>query len=317
MAALVGFNEVFMFFFHLVYFSNYVQTLPSAVLQEKHRKAKTQSLSRPTSSTSLLEDSDDLHYGSIGDTIERCDGSENSVGVPQPPSLRTLLLMPRVSIVLLNFGFFSFCDMSRRVLTPLMWSTSLEHGGLGFTPYTIGIAMGISAAVKLFIQATFLGKAIRYFGARKLFAASLFALLVALACFPLEKYIAQRTGSTDWRVWTVITIHLMMYCVITPAYSKSNFVQMLANVQYLSSAAIQVLITDSAPSQSSLGSVNSLAQAVGSVSRSLAPSVASSLFAISLQRNWAGGNAVYYIWMAMVACAIPLSSMLPEELHLQ
>ena len=299
-----------------MYFSNHVQTLPWAVLQEKYRNAKTQSLSRPTSSTNLLEDGDNLHYGSIGDTIERCEGSENSVGVPQPPSLGTLLLMPRVSIVLLNFGFFSFCDMSRRVLTPLMWSTSLEHGGLGFSPSTIGLAMGISAVVKLFIQAMFLGKAIRYFGARKLFAASLFALLVALACFPLEKYIAQRTGSTDWRVWTVITIHLMMYCVITPAYSKSPFFQMLANVQYLSSAAIQVLITDSAPSQSSLGSVNSLAQAVGSVSRSLAPSVASSLFAISLQRNWAGGNAVYYIWMAMVACAIPLSSMLPEELHL-
>ena len=249
--------------------------------------------------------------------IERCDASENSAGVLQPPPLRTLLLMPRVSIVLINFGFFSFCDMSRRILTPLMWSTSLEHGGLGFTPYTIGLAMGISAVVKIFFQATFLGKAIRYFGAKKLFTVSLVALLVALACFPLEKYIAQHTGGTDWQVWTVITIHLMMYCVITPAYSKSNSLQMLANVQYLSLAALQVLITDSAPSQSSLGSVNSLAQAVGSVSRSLAPSVASSLFAISLQGNWVGGNAVYYIWMGMVACAIPVSSMLPEELHLQ
>ena len=291
-----------------------MQTLPSAILQEKHRKAKTQS---PTSSTSLLEDTDDLHYRSIGNTVERCDGSENGVGVPQPPSLRNLLLMPRVSIVLINFSFFSFCDMSRRVLTPLMWSTSLEHGGLGFTPYTIGLAMGISAVVKVFFQATFLGKAIRYFGARKVFTASLVALLVALACFPLEKYIAQRTGGTDWQVWTVITIHLTMYCVITPAYSKSNFLLIFANTQFLLSAAIQVLITDSAPSQSSLGSVNSLAQAVGSVSRSLAPSVASSLFAISLRRNWAGGNAVYYIWMGMVACAIPVSSMLPDKLRLQ
>ena len=78
-----------------------------------------------------------------------------------------------------------------------------------------------------------------------------------------------------------------------------------------------MLITDSAPCQSALGSVNGLAQALGSVSRSLAPSVASSLFAISLQRNWAGGNAVYYILMAFVVCGIRISFMLPKDLSLQ
>ena len=88
---------------------------------------------------------------------------------------------------------------------------------------------------------------------------------------------------------------------------------MLANIQYLSSGAVQVLITESAPSQSALGSVNGLAQGVASVSRSLAPSIASSLFAISLQRNWAGGNAVYYILMGIVACTIRLSFMLPKD----
>ena len=224
--------------------------------------------------------------------------------------------MPRVLIAVINYGFFSFCDMKRRVLTPLMWSTSLENGGLGFTPYTIGLTMGISAAVNLVIQAMFLGKAIRYFGARKVFIVSLVTLFVALACFPLEKYIAQRTGGTYWEVWAVVTVQLVMYCMITPAYSKLNILQMLANIQYVSSGAIQVLITESAPCQSSLGTVNGLAQAVGSVSRSLAPSVASSLFAMSLQRNWAGGNAVYYILMGMVACTIRLSFMVPKDLNL-
>ena len=73
------------------------------------------------------------------------------------------------------------------------------------------------------------------------------------------------------------------------------------------------MITESAPSQSALGSVNGLAQAIGSVSRSLAPSVASSLFAVSLQRNWVGGDAVYYILIGLVACEIRLAFMLPKE----
>jgi uncharacterized phosphosugar-binding protein len=92
---------------------------------------------------------------------------------------------------------------------------------------------------------------------------------------------------------------------------------MLVNIHYVLSGAVDVLITNSAPSQSALGSVNGLTQAVGSVSKSVAPSVASSLFAISLQRNWAGGNAVYYILMGIVVCEIRLSFMLPKALHLQ
>ena len=201
-----------------------LQTLPSAILQEKLRKAK-KSRSRSTSSTSLLENSDSLDYRSIGDTTEHCGRlateSENSVGAPQPPPLRALLLMPRVSIAVLNSSVFFFCDMNRHVLTPLMWSTSLEHGGLGFTPYTIGLAMGIFGVVNMFIQATFLGKIIRYFGPRNVYISSLVAYLVALLCFPLEKYFAQRTGGTDWRVWTVITVQLGMYCLITPSYGES------------------------------------------------------------------------------------------------
>ena len=187
--------------------------------------------SRSISSTSLLEDSDDLHYRSIGDGMHHYDGSaENSLRASKPPPSRTLLLMPRVLIAVINYGFFSFCDMKRRVLTPLMWSTSLEHGGLGFSPYTIGLAMGISAIVNLVIQAMFLGKAIRYFGARKVFIVSLVALFVALACFPLEKYIAQRTGGTDWQVWAVVTVQLVTYCMISPAYSKLSVLQMFANI---------------------------------------------------------------------------------------
>ena len=88
-------------------------------------------------------------------------------------------------------------------------------------------------------------------------------------------------------------------------------------IQYFSPGALQILITDSAPCQSALGSVSGLAQALGCVAKSLAPSVTSSLFAVSLQRNWAGGNAVYYILMGIVTCGIRFSFMLPKALQLQ
>ena len=78
--------------------------------------------------------------------------------------------------------------------------------------------------------------------------------------------------------------------------------------------SIQVIVTGVAPSRAVLGTVNGIAQAVACVMRSLAPSIASSLFAISLQRGWAGGDAVYYILLAITACGVWLSFTLPKAL---
>ena len=142
--------------------------------------------------------------------------SESTVpGVPQPPSLRALLLMPRVLIAIINYGFLTFCDMSLQTLTPLMWSTSLEHEGLGFTPYTIGLAFGIYGIVSVFIQVTLLAKIIRYFGPRKVYIVTFIGFLTSLSCFPLERYFARCAGGTDWRVWIVIIVHLAVYSMMS------------------------------------------------------------------------------------------------------
>jgi len=80
--------------------------------------------------------------------------------------------------------------------------------------------------------------------------------------------------------------------------------------------SLSVITTGSAPNQSSLGTMNGLAQAMGCISRSLSPSFASSLHSISLQYHLAGGNAVYYILMVIVAIGIRFTFMLPKRLRL-
>ena len=90
--------------------------------------------------------------------------------------------------------------------------------------------MGIYGIINMFIQAKFLGKAIQYFGARKLFIVSFAARLVILSCLPLENYITRRAGGADWRVWTIIMFQLVMDCITTASYSKLTFSQTLANI---------------------------------------------------------------------------------------
>jgi hypothetical protein len=184
-----------------LHFSDYVQTLPSAILQQRQKKSR----SRSTSSTSLLEERDALHYRSIGNTTPLCDNSLTA----QTPPLRALLT-PGILTAVINVGILAFCDISVQVLIPLMWSTSLEHGGLGFTPYMIGLTLGIYGVVNVSMQLLFLGKLIRRFGPRKVFIVSFPAFIVSLSCFPLEGHLARHAGGADWRVWTIIVVHLVM-----------------------------------------------------------------------------------------------------------
>ncbi|KAF8634151.1 hypothetical protein AX15_001051 [Amanita polypyramis BW_CC] len=279
------------------------ETIRSGISQQKAKRGLVRP--DPTPSTHLLECNDIPRCYSEGETHNRHENTfidvedisgEAAKDNPKPPSFREIMT-PRVLVVLTNQGFLTFCDMCIQVLLPLMWSTSVEHGGLGFTPYTIGLTMGAYGVINAFIQVNFLSKVLKYFGPRRVFITAFSTFFISLVCFLLEGYLARQTGGVDWRVWTTIVVHLMV-----------------DSMRYAAYGSIQMMITDSAPQ--SLGTMNGMAQAVGCAMRSLAPYAASSLFAVSLQRNWAGGNAVYFALMVVVACGVRSSLMLPKTLQI-
>ncbi|KAF8622862.1 hypothetical protein AX15_006703 [Amanita polypyramis BW_CC] len=279
------------------------ETLPSAMVRQKQKLGNS-----GPSTTSLISDDDAPRYGSIGSshlrtgdsssTIENGDEPLSLRDDPTPSSLPSLLKLPVVRIILINYAFLGFCDMSVQVLTPLMWSTSIEHGGLGLSPYTIGVTMGAYGVLNAFLQILFLGKFIKRFGPRRVHIACFSSLLISFSSFPIAAFFARRANGTDWQVWTMIIVSLAAQSMRSGAYGS-----------------LMVIITGSAPSQSSLGAMNGLSQAVGSITRSLGPSFASSLHSISLQQQLAGGNAVYYIMMIIVAFGIRFTFMLPGRLH--
>lgn len=80
--------------------------------------------------------------------------------------------------------------------------------------------------------------------------------------------------------------------------------------------SILILIAQGAPSRSALGVTNGLAQALGSVARALAPSVASSLFSLSLQWQTMGGNMVYIVLAGLTLFGMSLAFSLPKDAHL-
>lgn len=73
---------------------------------------------------------------------------------------------------------------------------------------------------------------------------------------------------------------------------------------------ILLYINDGAP-RTALGALNGLAQTTASIVRALAPSTATSLFSVSLEKDLLGGNLVYLVLCSIVVVGMVASYQLP------
>ncbi|KAJ7616005.1 major facilitator superfamily multidrug-resistance, DHA1 sub-family [Roridomyces roridus] len=219
---------------------------------------------------------------------------------PQPSTpvpIRQLLTRP-VLLAILNHAFLNFSSMAYDSLLPLVYATPIGLGGLGLKPHSIGLLMGLCGLSNAIVQGFYGGRIIRYFGPRTVFTGCFCALVAAYAAYPVLSFFAARAGRIDGIVITVLALQL----------SSSFFV-------YLAYATTIIFIIDAAPDKASIGSVNGLAQMVGTILRAIAPSFASSLFALSVKNNLAGGYLVYIILVGMAAVAVRVTFLLPRQLR--
>ncbi|KAK7006461.1 MFS domain-containing protein [Favolaschia claudopus] len=265
------------------------ETLPSL----KERNKNEQFGSPPTETDPLLS----AGSGSLNPTSDHLDSDLNfDAEVEAIPSFWELFT-PKVRIALLNHACLCFCDMAYDALIPLVYSTPVSLGGLGLRPHDIGVIMGSCGIFNAIIQVVFGGRVIRYFGARRIFTYAFIAYIGVFATYPLLSILARRAGHVDAAVIVVLVCQLSSSCMM-----------------YFSFAATMLFIMDSAPNRRSIGSVTGLSQMVGTVFRGIAPSVASSLFAVSVKHNIAGGYLVYIILACISYGALRCTLMLPRRL---
>ncbi|KAJ7595203.1 major facilitator superfamily multidrug-resistance, DHA1 sub-family [Mycena floridula] len=228
-------------------------------------------------------------------------GSIDPLSSPEPeerPSLRSVITDSRVRITLASFGFLAFTQMSFTALLPLFYSTSIPSGGLGLLPAQIGPLMAILGVSGGLIQIFIFSRITRRLGPRRSYLASLGGSFLSVAGFPLLSFLAKRAGRIDSLVIAVMVAQLTC-CLYA----------------YLAYMAMNVMLVDSSPSKAALSRTNSLSQIVASSLRAVAPSVANSLFSLSLQFNVLGGNLVYVFMMVMVVLALFVGMKLPKTMR--
>jgi MFS family permease len=230
----------------------------------------------------------------------------------QPPPFQAFLNRPLL-MAFLNYGFLAFTDMSHAALLPLMYSTSIPLGGLGLDPFRIGTALGAFGFFNAFVQINFLGRLIRHFGPRGVYMVAYASFLICIGSYPIMSYFAKRAGKVDGIVAAIMTIQLTFQITISMAYGMSHRRHSLSNISLQGTGSIQIMFVEYAPGKAALGSTNGIGQMIASGMRSFAPTIASSLFSVSLQHKLVGGYMVYYILLGIIIVGMRLSVLLPTR----
>jgi hypothetical protein len=109
--------------------------------------------------------------------------------------------------------------MVSMALIPLIWPTSIEFGGLGLSPASIGLWLSLYGCMNGVFQFAVFPRAVRRFGPRLVFVTSIGVFVVVYAMFPLENWALRRTA--DNPAWVLILVQLTGLSISEMGYSRS------------------------------------------------------------------------------------------------
>ncbi|KAI1782115.1 hypothetical protein LXA43DRAFT_1150445 [Ganoderma leucocontextum] len=122
-----------------------------------------------------------------------------------------IILVPRVLWPILNYGFLTFMDQCVQVLVPLMYSTSIPLGGLGFSSFTIGLVQGVAGFVGGIAQIFAFPWMHPKLGSKWLYMLSYSMFVVMFALFPLLSFMTKRAGKAGAATWVLMVVQLIVY----------------------------------------------------------------------------------------------------------
>ncbi|KAI0246217.1 major facilitator superfamily domain-containing protein [Lactifluus subvellereus] len=213
----------------------------------------------------------------------------------KPLPLRSLLTRP-VVISIANYGMIGLLEMTVTTLLPLIWSTSVEFGGLSMSPASIGLWMAGYGSLNGILQFVAFPHIVGRFGPRRVFIAGILAFVPVYLIFPFENSTLRHSSSgANVASWLLIILQLGSISI-----SDMGF------------GSVFMYVCSAAPNRRSLGATNGLAQTMVSIQRTVAPAAAASLFAFSVKNDVLGGHLTYVVLLAAVCVSLCVAVQLPR-----
>ncbi|EHY57148.1 hypothetical protein HRR83_002642 [Exophiala dermatitidis] len=212
-------------------------------------------------SNGLVEVSDD----------EDNDGSVDHPGLfPETEELKSSDVLNRDTILLLlTYLIFQLSNISFNSLYPI-FAQAPPPTGRSLDPEEIGLSLGFAGVVTILFQVGVFGKLRDKMGNRWAYRAGLGGFVIAYLLMPWVGYKDKGDGQgaiTFGAAWLWIEI-----CVVL-------LIKTVAAVGGLTSALL--LITNSAPNHSVLGTLNGLAQTLSAAGRAVGPFVSGGIFSLA------------------------------------
>ena len=107
--------------------------------------------------------------------------------------LRALLTRP-VVVSVVNYSIIGLLDAMASALIPLAWSTSVELGGLGMSPASIGLLIAGYGLINGIFQFVAFPHIVRRFGPRRVFIASILCFSPVYIMIPFENLASRHSG---------------------------------------------------------------------------------------------------------------------------
>ncbi|KAF8840974.1 MFS general substrate transporter [Paxillus ammoniavirescens] len=251
---------------------------------------------------------------------EKClsPATDNTQSMHPPPSsapeksmgARQLLALPIMSALSMSGFALSFIATSFDVVFVLFCYSPVQSGGLAFSASQIGYSLASSGAIAAAIQVFIMSYLLRTFDYAAMYkfcmalwpyAYVVLPILNAIARAGLDKETGQFDVSTTAMLWTGIAVVLALSKTASLGYSwvPSPFNAATHGRMFLSRLSM-VLIKENAPNLASLGQANGIVQFSMCFSRSFAPFLVSSLFALSIDGNLLGGH-LWVVIMVLVS----------------
>ncbi|GAW19401.1 hypothetical protein ANO14919_088870 [Xylariales sp. No.14919] len=212
---------------------------------------------------------------------------DEMAGAPRmhPSSTWQLLRHPGVGIVLYNYGHVTLLAFAYTAVVPVFWATSVDLGGLSFSPLEISLFMaltGLSQGIWLLAIFLPLQRRLGTNGVLRLCGA---AYPFFLASMPvLNAVLRPHTHAGEVTFWILAPIFLSIGPGVSMAFT-----------------GVQLALNDVSPSHETLGTLNALALTMSSGLRSFSPALFASLFAVGVGSQFFYG---YLAWIILVVLAL-------------
>jgi hypothetical protein len=260
-----------------------------------HEAAQSTSTLASSASSTLTLDPD---VESEPETIIGSDSESDSESYIEPPSTLKSILVPEVLYPVGTYSIIALLDSSYTVLIPLTYTTSVAAGGLGLSPFHVGIILSVWGAANMPFPIFCVPRLIKRFGARTINFIGVSSFLVGFGSLAGLSILAKEAGYANWLVWALIPVQFLL----------ANSVGSMAY------ATAQLFVVNGAPSKSALGATNGLCQASKTFARTIGPVFATSLFSLSKENNICGGYMVYLVFILITLLCMRTTMCLPKEL---